>query len=230
MEAFAGRLTAGDLIAFVYYCVEISNSTEKTFRIYSDLMSLSGAVERVASLVAPDVGGQETPSIVPSGASGRQGAALGEDDDRAVSIPLASTARPASSAQGDVEQTTQASRRGSAKAASASGRSPSPPPRAAAGGGRHPQSGAHELAAIPRSPAVRLHCAVEFRDVWFRYEGSGCELLQMQGPAVREGPGWTEQTAPRTVPAHPQARCGSAASAQRRKPERSAWPSSRAGW
>lgn len=94
VEAFAGRLTAGDLIAFVYYCAEIGNSTEKTFRIYSELMALSGSLDRVAGLIG---GGAE------GGASATQrGSDTGAAGGRAVSIPLGTATGAAAAAAAPV--------------------------------------------------------------------------------------------------------------------------------
>lgn len=138
--------------------MEIGNSTEKTFRIFSELMALSGALERVADLIdgARDDGGRDASG---GGGRGSEGAAAEEaagaeagahgDTGRTVAIPLGATGAGAGTGAGaaDDEQwlliggnngadaadrgDIAAGGRGRASGSEQSGRSPSPPPRSA---------------------------------------------------------------------------------------------------
>lgn len=182
MEAFAGRLTAGDLIAFVYYCVEIGNSTEKTFRIFSELMALSGSLERVAALIQ-DAGEGEGARSGGRDGGGREvkiplGPAAGGDEDQWMMVGAsASEVR-----QHQLPQGRQGAARDGSQGASQAlpGRSPSPPPRASRGGsagGAPPSPPSSVQTAAPKPPqsprGAGLPHAIKLEDVWFRYSG-GC--------------------------------------------------------
>ncbi len=56
-EVLAGRLTAGDLVAFIIYALNISRSINQTSRLYTAVNSAAGASERIFELL------DETPEI-----------------------------------------------------------------------------------------------------------------------------------------------------------------------
>jgi subfamily B ATP-binding cassette protein MsbA len=56
-EVLAGRLTAGDLVAFIIYALNISRSISQTSRLYTAVNTAAGASERVFELL------EETPEI-----------------------------------------------------------------------------------------------------------------------------------------------------------------------
>ncbi|PWN06599.1 ABC transporter ATP-binding protein [Rhodohalobacter mucosus] len=50
-EVLAGRLTAGDLVAFIIYALNISRSVSQTSRLYAALNTAAGATERIFELL-----------------------------------------------------------------------------------------------------------------------------------------------------------------------------------
>jgi subfamily B ATP-binding cassette protein MsbA len=60
LEVLAGRLTAGDLVAFIIYALNISRSVSQTSRLYAAVNTAAGASERVFELL------DEVPEIVDS--------------------------------------------------------------------------------------------------------------------------------------------------------------------
>jgi len=56
-EVLAGRLTTGDLVAFIMYAVNISRSVSMTSRLYTAVNTAAGASERIFELL------EETPEI-----------------------------------------------------------------------------------------------------------------------------------------------------------------------
>lgn len=56
-EVLAGRLTAGDLVAFIIYALNISRSISQTSRLYTAVNTAAGASERIFELL------EETPEI-----------------------------------------------------------------------------------------------------------------------------------------------------------------------
>ncbi|MEX2362720.1 MAG: ABC transporter ATP-binding protein, partial [Balneolaceae bacterium] len=66
-EVLAGRLTAGDLVAFIIYALNISRSISQTSRLYTAVNTAAGASERIFELV------EEVPEI--------------EDQPNAVDVP-----------------------------------------------------------------------------------------------------------------------------------------------
>jgi subfamily B ATP-binding cassette protein MsbA len=50
-EVLAGRLTAGDLVAFIIYALNISRSVSQTSRLYAALNTAAGASERIFDLL-----------------------------------------------------------------------------------------------------------------------------------------------------------------------------------
>ncbi|MDX1592244.1 MAG: ABC transporter transmembrane domain-containing protein, partial [Balneolaceae bacterium] len=57
LEVLAGRLTAGDLVAFIIYALNISRSVSQTSRLYAALNTAAGASERIFDLL------EEVPEI-----------------------------------------------------------------------------------------------------------------------------------------------------------------------
>lgn len=57
LEVLAGRLTAGDLVAFIIYALNISRSISQTSRLYAAVNTAAGASERIFELM------DETPEI-----------------------------------------------------------------------------------------------------------------------------------------------------------------------
>jgi ATP-binding cassette, subfamily B, bacterial MsbA len=60
IEVLAGRLTAGDLVAFIIYALNISRSISQTSRLYAAVNTAAGASERIFELL------DETPEIMDS--------------------------------------------------------------------------------------------------------------------------------------------------------------------
>lgn len=60
IEVLAGRLTAGDLVAFIIYALNISRSVSQTSRLYAAVNTAAGASERIFELL------DEVPDIVDS--------------------------------------------------------------------------------------------------------------------------------------------------------------------
>jgi subfamily B ATP-binding cassette protein MsbA len=60
LEVLAGRLTAGDLVAFIIYALNISRSVSQTSRLYAAVNTAAGASERIFELL------DEVPEIVDS--------------------------------------------------------------------------------------------------------------------------------------------------------------------
>lgn len=60
IEVLAGRLTAGDLVAFIIYALNISRSVSQTSRLYAAVNTAAGASERIFELL------DEIPDIVDS--------------------------------------------------------------------------------------------------------------------------------------------------------------------
>jgi len=60
IEVLAGRLTAGDLVAFIIYALNISRSVSQTSRLYAAVNTAAGASERIFELL------DEVPEIVDS--------------------------------------------------------------------------------------------------------------------------------------------------------------------
>jgi len=58
LEVLAGRLTAGDLVAFIIYALNISRSVSQTSRLYAAVNTAAGASERIFELL------DEVPEIV----------------------------------------------------------------------------------------------------------------------------------------------------------------------
>lgn len=51
IEVLAGRLTAGDLVAFIIYALNISRSVSQTSRLYAAINTAAGATERIFELL-----------------------------------------------------------------------------------------------------------------------------------------------------------------------------------
>src|SRR5690625_7904276 len=51
LEVLAGRLTAGDLVAFIIYALNISRSISQTSRLYTAVNTAAGASERIFELM-----------------------------------------------------------------------------------------------------------------------------------------------------------------------------------
>ena len=51
LEVLAGRLTAGDLVAFIIYALNISRSVSQTSRLYAAVNTAAGASERIFELL-----------------------------------------------------------------------------------------------------------------------------------------------------------------------------------
>lgn len=60
LEVLAGRLTAGDLVAFIIYALNISRSVSQTSRLYAAVNTAAGASERIFELL------DEVPEIIDS--------------------------------------------------------------------------------------------------------------------------------------------------------------------
>src|SRR5690606_34150898 len=57
VEVLAGRLTAGDLVAFIFYAFSIAQSVGVLSRLYTSYSSAAGASERVFEIIdtAPEI-------------------------------------------------------------------------------------------------------------------------------------------------------------------------------
>ena len=60
LEVLAGRLTAGDLVAFIIYALNISRSVSQSSRLYAAVNTAAGASERIFELL------DEVPEIIDS--------------------------------------------------------------------------------------------------------------------------------------------------------------------
>jgi len=65
MEVLAGRLTAGDLVAFIFYAFNIARSVGGLSRLYATFNSAAGASERLFELLDTDSDIQDAPDAVP---------------------------------------------------------------------------------------------------------------------------------------------------------------------
>ena len=61
LEVLAGRLTAGDLVAFIFYAFAIARSVGGMSRLYSDFNSAAGASERLFDLLDTEPSIQDAP-------------------------------------------------------------------------------------------------------------------------------------------------------------------------
>ena len=65
MEVLAGRLTAGDLVAFIFYAFNIARSVGGLSRLYATFNSAAGASERLFELLDTDSDIQDAPDAEP---------------------------------------------------------------------------------------------------------------------------------------------------------------------
>jgi len=65
MEVLAGRLTAGDLVAFIFYAFNIARSVGGLSRLYATFNSAAGASERLFELLDTESDIQDAPDAVP---------------------------------------------------------------------------------------------------------------------------------------------------------------------
>ena len=65
MEVLAGRLTAGDLVAFIFYAFNIARSVGGLSRLYATFNSAAGASERLFELLDTDSDIQDAPDADP---------------------------------------------------------------------------------------------------------------------------------------------------------------------
>ena len=64
IEVLAGRLTAGDLVAFIFYAFNIARSVGGMSRLYSTFNSAAGATERIFGLLDTDPQVQDAPDAI----------------------------------------------------------------------------------------------------------------------------------------------------------------------
>jgi subfamily B ATP-binding cassette protein MsbA len=62
-EVLAGRLTAGDLVAFIFYAFNISRSVMGMSRLYTTMNSAAGATERIFELLETEPEIQDAPGV-----------------------------------------------------------------------------------------------------------------------------------------------------------------------
>jgi subfamily B ATP-binding cassette protein MsbA len=65
LEVLAGRLTTGDLVAFVFYAFNIARSVSGMSRLYTTFNSAAGATERLFELLSTEPDVQDAPDAVP---------------------------------------------------------------------------------------------------------------------------------------------------------------------
>jgi len=65
IEVLAGRLTTGDLVAFVFYAFNIARSVSGLSRLYSTFNSAAGATERLFELLKTEPDVQDAPDATP---------------------------------------------------------------------------------------------------------------------------------------------------------------------
>ena len=72
-DVFAGRLTAGELTAFIFYAVMVANCTFVLVEIYGELQRAAGASERLLELLATEsaIQAPASPVALPQPARGR---------------------------------------------------------------------------------------------------------------------------------------------------------------
>jgi ATP-binding cassette subfamily B protein len=72
-EVLAGRMTGGDLSAFVFYAAVVANSVSAVSELWGDLQRAAGASERLAGLLAeqPTIAAPPVPVLLPSPVAGQ---------------------------------------------------------------------------------------------------------------------------------------------------------------
>ena len=71
-DVISGRITAGDLSAFVFYAVVVAGSVGAISEVYGDLQRAAGACERLMELLAtvPEMQSPKKPKLLPNPIAG----------------------------------------------------------------------------------------------------------------------------------------------------------------